>query len=346
MRIGIYAYPNEGGGGRYFRDLLDTLPHLGSRHEYFLYLDKEDRYSHRKDGHPWHLRILSIARKGHWQHVQVDLRQRLHRDCIDLFHSQRQRFPVATSCKTVATIHDAIPALAAQGTLSPSTRSVHMQQFWTAARYADRVIVSSCYTKRLFVERLHLSPEKVTQIYPGTPRMFHPVSQDQTFRMVRHRFRIHRPYLLSVGALIPRKNYPLLIRAFQKQLWKQYDLVIVGKLWWWEENVLQSIRGDPAIHYLGFVSDAALLNLYAAEERFGFQPLEAMACGTPVVAFQMACLLEVIGDAGFWVTPRSPQGLAEALEQVLTDRPLQEQFRARGFTRIQPFRWDTTPRRH
>lgn len=353
MRVGLYWHPDSEGGGRYFRALVGALPTVAPQHEYVVYLDRPPR-----DGPPpRHRRVRYCllpgrpGEKAFWPRLQIALPQRLRRDHIDVFHAHFYRVPVDAPCRIVVTIHDPFPLLSPRGTVCPTWQPLYAHQFRMAIRLADHVIASSRYTQQQLVRKLGVAPEKVTRIYPGCPRIQAAGSQAASLQAVRQRLGLQRPFILSVGTLLPRKNYPLLIHAFRKRLRKTHDLVIVGQLAWWWTRVLRLIGRDPTIRYLGPVSDQLLEALYAAaaclvypsrEEGFGFPPLEAMASGTPVVALRVTSVPEVVGDAGVLVEPGSVSRLATAIERLLDDTVRQEDLRRRGRRRARQFSWAAT----
>ncbi len=354
LRIGLYVSQADNGVGRYLRDLVEVLPAVGPPHEYFLYGEASVLRRIRGTARVHH-RIVPDARDrgAVWRQIQVEIPLRASADRIDLLHTHAHCLPVGTPCRTVVTLHDAIPVLTPRQTLWHGWRRTAGQQLRVATRLADQLIVSSRYTQRLLIERLRISPRKVTQIYLGCPQQFGPTNGAEARRWVRQRFGLHRPYLLSVGPLIPRKNHPMLIQAFRRRTARTHDLVIVGQLWWWGHHVLRLIDGDSAIRYLGYVTDHALHRLYAgaeglvyasADEGFGLPPLEAMACGTPVGASRAASIPEVVGDAGLLVEPRSVSRLADALETLIASPRLQETLRRRGLARARRFQWEATAR--
>lgn len=347
-------HPSGEGGGRYLWNLIGNLLFEPGPHEYFLYLDGTPQAKPQSGALPFRFRFLKEDVEKNWEGLQGKLSQMLRQERIDLFHSHYRRFAVEAPCKTVVTIHDTIPLLSPHKTLSPDSRKEEGRRLGVAVRKADHVIVSSRYTQQQLIERLAIRPERTTQIYPGCSRIFRPLPLSEAARRVRHQFPIKRPYLLSVGTLLPRKNYPLLVRAFRKRLRKTHDLVIIGKPSWWGKRLLRLIQDDPAIHYLGQISDRDLHSLYVAaeclaypsqEEGFGFPPLEAMACGTPVVASRSSSIPEVVGDAGILVEPHSAEALEDALTRALKDQRLRSRLRQKGFRRVQKFRWEETAKK-
>ena len=170
---------------------------------------------------------------------------------------------------------------------------------------------------------------------------------------VRQRFGIDRPYVLCVGALQPRKNVPLAIEAYARLMGRGTDceLVIAGGDRGGRLDVLDAIlrtRLTGRVHLVGHVEDDELPALYSAAralvfpslyEGFGLPALEAMACGTPVIASNTTGLAEAVGDAGLTVDPRSAEELAEALGRVLDDDALRERLVAAGLARAAEFTW-------
>ncbi len=354
MRIGIYASPvDEGGDRRYFRSLIEALGRLGGGHEYVVYLERPldpplPQFPSLR------LHVWPRGATGHWRHVHVDLARQLRQDHLDLFHAHFRCMPVDAPCPTVMSIHDAIHILSPQGTVDPAFRRSQYHEMRLALHSADRLIVPSEYTRRVLIDTLGVSARRMTTIPLGCSAVFRPLSRQQATQQVRRRFRLTRPYLLSLGPLLPRKNHPLLIRAFRRRLRQQYDLVIAGGKGWWPASarrVLRLMAGDRTMHYLGVVPDEELRQLYTAaecfvypseEEGFGLPPLEAMACGTPVVAMRCTSLPEIVGRAGLLVEPGSVTRLADALEGLLQNPRHQEALRRRGLARASRFRWEVT----
>jgi glycosyltransferase involved in cell wall biosynthesis len=159
------------------------------------------------------------------------------------------------------------------------------------------------------------------------------------------------PYLLAVGTLQPRKNLEAALAAFERLHADglEHRLVVAGARGWRDEALVARLRASPAaarIELAGRVDDDALVALYRGAacllfpshaEGFGFPPLEAMACGTPVVAAAAGSLPEVLGDAASLVAPEDHAGLAAAVAEVLADP---ERWRARGRERASRYRWE------
>lgn len=351
MRIGICFDTRGNGPTRYFWNLLEALLLIDRKNEYCLYLDGISSRRYLRSSRRIHYRRLLVCDEASaFDRVQSELPRKLIEDRIDLLHTQFNRFPLRSPCKTIVAIHDIIP-LAGQHSLFPAAwrrqASHHLQ---LSIRLADHIIVPSRYVKHQIARTLHPPPEKISQIYPGCPPCFSPIPREQAVRAVKRRFHLTRPFVLNVGLLSRRKNQGLLIKLFRKRIRKVYDLVLVGKLGWQGDHVLQSMEEDRNIHYLGPVRDSELHRLYVAaeclafpslDEGFGLPLLEAMACGTSVVASRCSSIPEVVGDAGILVEPNSVDAFASALDSMLNDRELRKKMRKRGLKRIRRFNWET-----
>jgi glycosyltransferase involved in cell wall biosynthesis len=207
-----------------------------------------------------------------------------------------------------------------------------------AVRRADHLIAISECTKRDIIEIYGRRAEDITVVHHGVDH--------EVFRPDGPATRRAKPYILTVGALQPRKNLRTLIRAY-RQLRLPVELVIAGQRgWMWEEIEREA---GPGVVFLGYVSDADLPALYRGAavvampslyEGFGLPLLEAMACGAPVVAAYASCFPEVVGDAAVLVDPHDVTAWAEALRRVIETPPP----RQLSLRRAAAFTWERTAR--
>jgi len=179
-----------------------------------------------------------------------------------------------------------------------------------------------------------------------------PYGVDGRFRpapQVAERLGIDRPFVACLGTLEPRKNLVAAVRAFAKLGDPHTALVVIGASGWDGGEVEAAARAAPGrVILTGYVSDAELVGLLGAArcflypsllEGFGFPPLEAMACGTPVVASDRASLPEVVGDAALLVDPEDVDALAGAVRRALADDALAADLRERGLRRASLYSW-------
>ena len=166
-------------------------------------------------------------------------------------------------------------------------------------------------------------------------------------------------YILYVGTIQPRKNLGTLIEAYdelRRTMTAPPKLVIVGRKGWLYDDLFARISElglEDAVIFTGFVPDAELPYLFDGArvfaylsllEGFGRPPLEAMACGVPVVASNTTAIPEVVGDAGITVPPRDVAAVAAALQAILTDDNRAEDLRRRGMAQARRFSWDAAAR--
>ena len=218
-----------------------------------------------------------------------------------------------------------------------------------AGPMASRIIVGSEYTRDEAVRYLEVDAERVRVTPWGLDLRFHPVESSSMW--LARRFGIPGKFVLCTGTREPQKNLVRLIDAFERfQLENpEYTLVVVGDRPRAGGAIDQAMNGSTArIVRAGFVADEELVRLYGAAdcfafpslyEGFGFPPIEAMACGAPVICSDRASLPELVGDAAFVVDPTDPDLLAEALQSVLGSPTRARQLREKGIERARRYTW-------
>jgi len=208
------------------------------------------------------------------------------------------------------------------------------------ARKAKKVITDSNFSKKEIIDILKIHPKKVEVNYCGVSNKFFFNSSIKK-----------ENFILAVSSLDPRKNFKSLILAFKKLKLKDYKLLIVGSKnkVFSDTEIQKLIKEIPNVEFTGYVSDKKLVNLYqraklfvypSLYEGFGLPPLEAMACGTPVVVSNVASLPEVCGDAAYYVNPYDIDDIARGIETVLKDEILQKELIQKGLKKVKLFSWE------
>ena len=278
---------------------------------------------------------------------------------VDIFFMPNINFGrVSSRAKFLLTVHDLSFEHYAQ-TFSLKRRAWHFfvnpKALCTAA---DGIIAVSDATHDDLQETYGISANKVSTIHSAVPARYRVIDRnDISLFSVREKYNVPYKFILSLSTIEPRKNIVSIIRAYaalrdrgQKEL-AQYKLVIAGERGWkWraiEEEIVRSPYSEDILR-IGFIADEdkpALYNLASLfvypsfYEGFGFPPLEAMQCGTPVITSNASSLPEIVGDAAIMIDPDRPDELYRAMKEILLNQNLHTHLRTKGMERARQFSW-------
>jgi glycosyltransferase involved in cell wall biosynthesis len=281
----------------------------------------------------------------------------------DLVHIPLNRVPMLMIRPYVVTIHDMVNLFYSERTISAPHMYLRQFRFRRGLTRASRVIAVSEATKRDVENLLAVPPGRITRVYNAPDPGFlgrDPAEGEEERRKIMERYQIDRPFLLYAGAIRHHKNIPRLVEAFavlREQLaahpvYGDLRLVIIGDTISQYPAVRQAVlksKMEHAVRFLGFVPFDTLRCFYEAaaafvfpsrHEGFGLPPLEAMACGTPVVTSNVSSLPEVAGDAAMLVNPGNVFDIARGIRDVLTDEPLRAELIRRGRAQAARFSWE------
>lgn len=265
---------------------------------------------------------------------------------------------VSRQTKLVVTAHDLSFELFPEAFSWKQRLWHYLVNFRSLIRRADRVIAVSQSTKGDLVTEYGVPEGKISVIPSGIDKRFRRLDRNDP-ELLRVKEKYHLPYrfILFLGTFEPRKNIRSLIEAYGalqssgNDAAKKYELVIAGTRGWKCDELFAAYKQSKYqehIHFPGFIADedkVALYNLASVfvypslYEGFGFPPLEAMACGAPVIASHSSALPEVVGKAGIMIDPYQPDELYRALESVLGSPELQVQMQKEGFVQAGRFSW-------
>ncbi|EKF84902.1 glycosyltransferase family 1 protein [Methanobacterium formicicum] len=257
----------------------------------------------------------------------------------------------------IATCLDIIPLLSEENTqMSMKFLKYSME----GMKKADKIITISDHTKRDIIQHLDIPSEMIETVHLGVDPYFQlmpPVKLQE----IRQKYNLPEKFILYVGSEQPRKNFNTVVKAFhslkEKYNLDEMKLVKVGKPQIGESDrkilfdLLDDLNITSEVFFMDYVPEEDLPAFYnladlfvypSLYEGFGLPPLEAMACGTPVVTSNTSSLPEVVGDAGIMVDPLDEEALASAMHRILSDEELQCELRERGISRARDFSWQKT----
>lgn len=353
MRIGIECSTlakNRAGIGHYTYQLVKALAHQEGDEEFTLFynrpldiMDIPSRMRHALHGpsstHLWaQTRLPSLCKKHG----------------IDIFHSPGQGIPLLHDGKTVLTVHDLSPMK------FPEQKELKSRLIWNCvvpimAKKADHIITPSNNTRNDVIEMLGMDERKVTRIYEAASEEYYPEIDLKRINDFKRNKALESGYILAVATLEPRKNFPFLFRALKHWLETSKSnatLVIIGKKGWLYHDIFKTFENlnlQRRVRFEGYITDPDLMRLYYSAARFfmlaplyeGFwlPGVEAMACGTPVLAPNHSSIPEVVGDAGVLMDSFEEEEWAAAMNRLWfdTDRGA---WGEKALKRAERFSWD------
>ena len=363
IRVGINAskfFEVNTGVGRYTSNLCKSILETDGKNDYFLYSPGQMDIVIRTDRTRIQFKKSGIALKNNTLRIlweQVTLPYCSMNDRLDLFHYTDHSLSILQRTHpAIITVHDI--AYVRFPRLLNKSRQIYKKYILNVSiKRADVIVADSYSTKRDILNYFGIKEEKIKVVYPGVERRFRPISNVEEYRL---RNNLPSKMVLNVGTLEPRKNIVTLIRAFKKLKelgFKNYKLVIAGDKGWLYKQIFDEIKSSDLqkeVLFLGIAEDESLPMLYncadvfvypSLYEGFGLPPLEAMACGIPVITSNTSSLPEVIGSAGIMIDPDDVNSLCEAMYNVLKDKELWYHMSKNGLERSKLFSWKETAKK-
>lgn len=345
VAIDMRALPRTG-IGNYSQALLEGLPKLFPATIKTLPVTDEVIISRQKrQGYIDRLRGLW------WE--QQKLPNILRKNQVDILHNPMNHgLPMKQVCKSVVTVHDVIPLVFREQYLKTFVeRTYYNLALKVAMSRSSMIITDSTFSMNEIIKYLDVPIKKIRVIPLACGKEFKPVLEMNRLKNVREKFGLRRPFLLTIGGNEPRKNAVRLINIFEGISEKyDVDLVVVGGNWR-GNGFSKGILKANNVYFLGSVEQEDLVALYSAAELFvfpslyegfGLPILEAMACGSPVVASNTSSIPEVAGDAALLFDPRDQEDMNRIIVGILSSRETKEELKQKGLERAKKFTWEST----
>lgn len=267
--------------------------------------------------------------------------------------------PPGVAGKKITIVHD-MAYKAYPETVRKKTRNMLNIALKKSLKRADKIITVSEFSKQEIMKYLNIEKDKIVVMPNGIDfSIYHSNYKKEEIIKTTNKYNIDGPYLLYVGTLEPRKNIERLIEAYGLLKDKIADipkLVIAGRKGWMYESIFETVKLlhlENSIVFTGYIDaedtpilmkGAELFLFPSLYEGFGMPPIEAMACGTPVIVSNTASLPEVVGDAGILVDPFSVESIRDGMELLLKNESIRTELSFKGMERAKLYTWDRSVR--
>jgi len=359
MKIGIdircLAESQYSGISEYTYNLVDHLLKIDSKNQYFLFYNSAKKtnipkfdYSnvtYKKYSYPNKLFNLGIR---FLKFTSVD---KLAGD-VDIFLTPSFLFTnISNRCKKILIVHDLSFDIYPEFFTFKKRLWHKLINPKKMCQQSDLIIAISENTKNDIVKMYEVNDNKIKVVYPGISQIFFNIVSEEEKQKILDKYNLPKNYALYLGNLEPRKNVSSLIKSFDLLKNDSLNLVIVGGEGWKYKKIYkvwQNTKNNKKIKFLGYIESKdkpaiyslAKMFIYPSNyEGFGLPPIEAMACGTPVIASANSSLIEAINNAGLLIDSNNINDIAQAINYILTDQNLEIKLTELGISRAKKFNW-------
>jgi len=353
------------GIGVYVRDLLENMISMDSSIHYTIFMNAlkgptpEFEWNNEPNVTVVRRRIPGKVLLELWRNKYMFSIEKLASCSPDVFHSPNFLYQNSRSSRIVTTVHD-LAFLKRKNYGDKYSGSYHRETLQKNISKASICTVVSDAVKNDLMEICGVPEHKIRVVHHGMNPAFHPPADKNKVTEKIVSIGYPENYLLSVGTIEPRKNFPLLVKAFSSiaSSFPDLHLVIAGRPADGSSDLEKAIESSPVsdrITVCGYISFETLLNLYQGalaavfpswDEGFGFPALESVACGIPVFASDIPVYREVLGDVAWYFQPDSQDALRDCLKRVLSEPELMPDRQKAGLKRVQQFSWNAAARKH
>jgi glycosyltransferase involved in cell wall biosynthesis len=273
----------------------------------------------------------------------------------DIYHTTYYRAPENIKAFKVVTVYDLIQKKFYKDFYKSSKGAdAFIERQMKCIKSADAIIAISENTKKDILEYSNVPESKIMVTYLAVSEDFRKATEDEK-NAIRNKYNLNKPFIIYVGLRERYKNFITLLKAYSK--WgksQDFELVCVGgrKVFSKDEiAIIKNARIENSVRLLTGISDKEIMALYSSAhvfvypslyEGFGFPPLEAMNCGTPVIVANTSSIPEIVGDAGIYFDPLSEEELITCLDQITYSADLSKQLIEKGLERAKLFNWENT----
>ncbi|APC38746.1 glycosyltransferase family 4 protein [Clostridium estertheticum] len=350
---GINLY-NGTGIGTYTENILKNLITIDSSNNYHIFWSGNNFESIKKEN----CKIIMTSKKHQRFFEDYYFPENISKENIDIYHMPQNGigFSQAISCKKVVTIHDLIPYVMPE-TVGRGYLLKFLKEMPIIVGNSDGIITVSEFSKRDILKYFPIDESKIFVTPLAADAKYAPLDRLHCKNFLKKAYNLNNPFLLYLGGFSERKNVASAITAFSKvykDLSENYDLVIVGDYRDSGQKLMKltnELNMLSHVIFAGFVPEEHLPLFYNScdaliypsfYEGFGLPPLEAMNCGTPVIASNLTSIPEVVGDTGILINPYDIESIAFAIGNLLSSENLRSELSAKALLRAKQFSWQNT----
>lgn len=340
------------GLGRFLQNLIINLAKIDQANEYVVLINSQDPILAKEGNFRFKRFKVKIPVYSPWEQLRIPFES--WRERPDLFYSPNFNSPLIPFCPLVVGICDLIYWLYPEDCPSKLGHQYARFMLRRAAQRARVIVTRSRHSLNDIVRHLDVPEGKIVIVPDAVDnKIYRPMDGDELLRGIKKRYGIDKDFILYTGNHHPHKNLVSLVEAFSRlRRRKDYQLVIAGKRDYRRKDLFTTINKlglEENIIFTDHVPEEELPSLYNAAklfvfpslyEGFGLPPLEAMACGTPVVTSNTSSLPEVVGEAAMMINPRKIEEITEAMETILDSPGLQKELSRKGIERAKLFSWE------
>jgi glycosyltransferase involved in cell wall biosynthesis len=364
LRIGIdvrFAVHKRRGVGNYALKLVNNLARIDSSNEYVLYIDKEDVDKVLPQKSNFKIKKIFPSNYLVWEQIVLPLHAK--KDGVDILHCTGNTAPILLDkrIKLIISVHDVMYLKDYSELPRSVSRYQRMGRLYRKAvvpkaiNHLSMALTVSEFSKKDIMRHIpKLDGDRIKVVYEAANESYSQIDKILALQKIRNKFGFEGDYILTLGALDPRKNTELVIRKFielKNESNLNQILLVVGVSNWKQTgfyNIVRESGFEKDIIFADFVSEDELVLLYngasvflypSLYEGFGMPLLEAMACGTPVITSNVTSMPEIAGDAAFLINPNNGEELKAAVLKLLNDGNLRNDLIARGLKRAGQFSW-------
>lgn len=356
MKIAICArtFGEKGGIGVYTRNLLDAMLPIARQHEFLVFYSEKahlGRFSHLSNVHEM---FIAAKTKLLWDQIITPYYAAKHG--MDLIFHPKMSVPLLTKAKTVLVLHGSERFVYPQ--FSYKSDMIYFRTLYPLYMKRATAIISVSHNAAKDVVRfLSVDPGKVTTVHLAQGPYFRKIDDRAYVETVRRKYNLPRRFILNVGLIYPGKNIPNLLRALKRvREQEDVDLVIAGsgrRLYKEDLRQVDELGLNAHVFLPGYVPHEDLVGFYNLAEAVVFPsfyesfpaiPLEAMACGCPVVTSPTGGTPESAGEAALYVPPTDDVSLTTAILRLLREPELRSKLTQKGLQNVKRFSWQNTAR--